>query len=128
MSPLRLSVRHVLLWLILAVIAGFIAAWACIDYNKYAGTDLESGHIALISVSVLTGPMVGPVANPAAGDDFAIVLTAIVSPAMILSICPFVFIRRPVRLSTAALAWSGFIVCSLLWFGSSILSLAQYLS
>jgi hypothetical protein len=82
-----------------------------------------------ISLAVLAGPMVGPVANSAAGEaSQARRWTAILFAVLCLANAPFVFVRRPVPISIALVCWTGFVGASILWFAGSMISLGVFLS
>ena len=133
MKTLRLTWRHLGLWLGLAVVAGGISLRACLRYNEVAGTDKSLAHIAAITVGVLAGPLVGPVANPSQSNPLrvspsVVTATVLLLGAQVLALAPFVLVKRAVSSAVFAAAWAGFIVVAGLWFGTALVSLGIYLS
>lgn len=97
-------------WLGMASIATGFAVNDCLDYNTVAGTDKTPTHIIQISATVLAGPMVGPVANPAAGEyPQARTWTGILFALLFVATTPFLLERRVVRIPVALICW----ICSL---------------
>ena len=130
---LRLTWWHLGLWLGLAVVAGGISLRACLRYNEVAGTDKSPAHIAAITVGVLAGPLVGPVANPHSGSFFKAPPTVIAATlgllgVQLLALAPFLFVKRAVSTAVFAAAWTGFIAAAGLWFGAALVSLGVHLS
>ncbi len=127
---MKLTRWHLVVWFSLAAIAASVAVWACIRYNEVAGTDKTPDHIALIAAGVITGPMVGPIANPAATSERPVTMsiTAVLCGGLLLSILPFRFVKRPVSRTIRALSWTGFVVMSAVWFLAALVSLGVYLS
>ena len=83
----------------------------------------------MTTVAVLAGPMVGPIANPYAGISRSTIFSMlIVTCGVILSLCPFVFVKRQVSNWSFGAAWSGFLIASAIYFIAAIVSLATYLS
>lgn len=131
MTTIKLSSWHIGLWIVLTVVAAGLAQYSCIRYNDFAGTDKTPGHVAIISVAVLSGPVVGPIANPYAGSDFtksAVKWTLLLLCGVLVSLCPFVFIKRPVSMVVSGLSWAGFVAMSVVWFVAAIVSLGIALS
>jgi hypothetical protein len=133
MKTLRLTWVHLGLWLGWAVVAGGISLWACLRYNELAGTDKSPAHIAAITVGVVAGPLVGPVANPHPSNPLrvpptVIAATALLLGAQVLALAPFFLVKRTVSPAVLAAAWAGFIVVAGLWFGAALVSLGIYLS
>ncbi len=130
MWTLRLSVWHVVIWCALALLMAATAVYACQEYNVIAGTDKTPAHIARIALAVVTGPWVGPVANPGANDvnEALWIATVVLIGLQLLSLVPFVVLRRPVSTLTAASAWLCFFGATVLWFVSAGLSLGHHLS
>lgn len=126
---LKLSSFHVLTTgLIGAVAAGFAIAM-CLDYNRIAGTDKTPLEIGRIAAGVFLGPLVGPIANPGAGERVdAIVRTGILALFVISGAAPFLLVRRRVSTPAALVAWIGFLCGLLLWFLGALVSLAVFLS
>lgn len=132
-KTLRLTWWHLGLWLALAAVAGVISLRACLRYNEVAGTDKSPADIAAITVGVLAGPLVGPVANPHHANPFlvpptVVVATGLLLGAQVLALAPFVLVKRTVSPAVFAAAWAGFIVVAGLWFGAALVSLGIYLS
>lgn len=126
---LRLTWRHLGLWLGLAMASAVIAVLACLRYNKVAGMDKTPPHIAAIATSVFAGPLVGPVANPdGGGHGGTIGITALLACSVFGALAPFVFVKRPVSRLAFGFAWAGFILVSVVWFLSALVSLGMYLS
>jgi hypothetical protein len=126
---LRLTFLHLGLWLGLAMASAVIAVLACLRYNEVAGMDKTLPHIAAIATAVLAGPLVGPVANPDGGGHVrAIGLTAVMACSVLGSLAPFVFVKRPVSKLAFGFAWAGFILVSVVWFLSALVSMGMYLS
>ncbi len=130
---LRLTWWHLGLWLGLAVVAGGISLWACLRYNEVAGTDKSPAHIAAITVGVVAGPLVGPVANPHPSNPFKIPPTVIAAALGLLAIqflalAPFLLVKRAVSTTVLAVTWLGFIAAAGAWFGAALVSLGFYLS
>lgn len=129
MRTLKLSVCHLAIWLVLALAAGAVAVQVCLRYNTAAGTDLTCSHILWIGISVLFGPMVGPMANPQAGETMRAAQWTVALVALVLgSLSPFTFLKRPVTTGVAVLCWIGFICAACLWFASALVSLGFFLS
>src|SRR5262245_808450 len=128
MQTLRLSIWHLAIWCTFAVLAGATAVYACRNYNLIASTDKTPEYIALIAASVVTGPYVGPVANSAATDSraFLPIWTGGLVIAQVLSLLPFIVVRRPGSMAIAITAWLGFSMASGLWFFAAMLSLAHH--
>lgn len=126
----KLTSWHLIVWLTFASVAAGMSVWVCVGYNEVAGTDKTPDHIALIAAAVMTGPMVGPVANSAATGErqLAITVTAVLFCGLLISLLPFCLVKRPASKAILVLSWSGFVIMSALWFFSSMLSLAVHLS
>lgn len=129
-TTLRLSAWHLVVWCTLAALMAASAVQACRTYNSIAGTDKTPQHIAWIALAVVTGPYVGPVANPGATDvrDQLQYVTAALVLLQLASLVPFVVVRRPVHWTVVVLAWLGFVGATLLWFFAAGLSLGHHLS
>ena len=113
----------------LAAAASGMAVRGCQDYKVVAGTDKTPGHIVRISAAVLAGPLVGPIANPGAGEaPQARRWTAILFAVLLISAGPFLFVRRAVPLAIALICWMGFVAASILWFSGAMISLGVFLS
>lgn len=127
---MRLSRYHLIAFVSFAAIAATIAVRACLIYNEFAGTDKTPLHIAGIALGVLMGPMTGPFANSGemGGPPMLILWTAILFVGLLATLTPFVFVRTRVSLAMHVLAWCGYLLACLAWFGSSIVSLGHYLS
>ena len=124
-TTLKLTYWHLSIWLVMAAVAAAITFQACQVYL----TNKTPGKVAVTTVAVLAGPMVGPIANPYAGiSRFTIVSMLIVSFGVILALCPFVFVKRRVSNWGFAAAWSGFLVASAIYFTAAVVSLGTYLS
>jgi len=131
-KTLRLTRWHLGLWLGLAALAGGLSLWACLRYNEVAGTDKSPVHIATITVAVLAGPLVGPVANPHHANPFKIPSSVITATLLLLglqflALAPFLFVKRAVSWVAFAAAWAGFIVAACAWFGAALISLGFHL-
>jgi hypothetical protein len=117
------------IWLGLASLASALTVLGCLDYNKVAGTDKTQRHIIQISAAALAGPMVGPVANPAAGEmPQARRWAAILASVLFVVTSPFLFVRRRVSVAVACLCWAAFILGTILWFFGAMISLGVFLS
>lgn len=132
-KTLRLSWWHLGLWVAPAAVAGVISLRACLRYNEVAGTDKSPTHIAVITVAVLAGPLVGPVANPHHSSPFKIPPTVIAATLVFLAVqclalAPFVLVKRTVSATVLAAAWLGFIAAAGAWFGAALVSLGFYLN
>ncbi len=127
---LRLSTWHLMVWIVLAVLMSASVVQACRDYNSIAGTDKTPRHIAWIALAVVTGPDLGPVANPGATGvrNQLPYWTGGLVALQLMSLIPFVSIRRPVHWAVVVLAWMGFVGATLLWFFAAGLSLGHHLS
>jgi len=126
---LKLGNWHFASWLALAAAATGLAVRGCLDYNVVAGTDKTPAHIVQISVAVLAGPMVGPVANPGAGEyPQAWTLTVILFAVLFLAASPFLFVRRIVPIAVALTCWITFLAATILWFLGAMISLSVFLS
>jgi hypothetical protein len=126
---LKLGHWHFAIWLALAAAASGLAVCGCLVYNLVAGTDKTPGHIVQISAAVLAGPMVGPVANPGAGEyPQARTWTATLFTALVLAASPFLFVRRIVPLAVALICWTAFLAATILWFFGAMISLGVFLS
>ncbi len=126
---LHLSWWHLAIWLVLAAVAATLAVQLCLRYNAAAGTDLAPGRILWIGISILFGPLVGPMANPASGDLTCPVLwSSVLGIVVLLSVYPFVFLKREVPPVFAGLCWSGYVCAALAWFASALVSLGFSLS
>lgn len=120
---------HFAIWLALAAVSSACTVQGCLDYNAVAGTDKTQRHIVRISAAVLAGPMVGPVANPAAGEiPQAKMMTTILFAILFLSVCPFLFARRMAPPVVALVCWTLFLAASILWFFGAMISLGVFLS
>jgi hypothetical protein len=129
MRNLKLSVWHLAIWLALAMVTAALAVQVCLRYNTAAGTDLTRAHIVWIGISVLFGPLVGPMANPQAGETVrAAGWTAAFAALVFASLSPFILRRRPVTTGIAVLCWLGFFGAACLWFASALVSLGFFLS
>lgn len=120
---------HAAVWLGLATAATGLAANGCLQYNEVAGTDKTPAHIARISAATLAGPLVGPVANPGAGESpqarrWAAVLFAV----WCLAASPCLVVRRTVPWPVAALCWAAYTAATVLWFFGAMISLGVFLS
>jgi hypothetical protein len=130
-KTMTLGIWHLVVWLVLGTGAAVLAARACVQYNEVAGTDKTPKEIAIISAAVFTGPMVGPVTNPAAGEEWnqsALRWTIGLLIIVLLSLCPFLFLRRPVHRAVAVISWIGFVGASVLWFFAALVSMGMFLS
>jgi hypothetical protein len=126
---LRLGHWHFASWLALAAAATALAVHGCLDYNVVAGTDKTPAHIVQISAAMLAGPMVGPVANPGAGEyPQAWTWTATLFTVLFLAASPFLFVRRIVPIAVALICWIAFLAATILWFFGAMISLAVFLS
>jgi hypothetical protein len=126
---LKLGHWHFAIWLALAAVATGLAVRGCLDYNVVAGTDKTRAHIVQISAAVLAGPMVGPVANPGAGEyPQAWTWAAILFAVLLLAASPFLFVRRIVHPAVALICWIAFLTATLLWFFGAMISLGVFLS
>ena len=122
----RLGYWHLGIWLILWFVTALMARYTCTEYNKIAGTDLTPEHMLRISASMVFGPMVGPIANPGAGNAFrgmAMRLTGFLLFLQIVAICPFIFFGRNMPLWATILSWIFFVVCGMAWFYGGLVSL-----
>lgn len=116
-------------WLALATIATGFTVHGCLEYNKIAGTDKTAGHIIQISAATLAGPMVGPVANPGAGEyPQARKWTGILFVVLLLATSPFLLVRRVVSIPIAVICWLAFLGATILWFFGAMISLGVCLS
>lgn len=126
---LKLGCWHLAIWSGLAAAATGMAVRGCQDYNAIAGTDKTPEHIVQISAAVLGGPLVGPIANPGAGEaPQAWRWMAILFTILLLSAGPFLFVRRAVPLAVASICWLAFVAASVLWFFGAMISLGVFLS
>lgn len=126
---LRLGHWHFAVWLAMSAVATGMAVRGCLDYNLVAGTDKTPVHIIQISAAVLAGPMVGPVANPAAGEyPQARTWAAILFAVLLLATSPFLFVRRIVHPAVALTCWIAFLAATILWFFGAMISLGVFLS
>jgi len=113
----------------LAAVATGLAVFGCLDFNAIAGTNKTPRHIVQISAAVLAGPMVGPVANPGAGEyPQARTWTAILFAVVFLAASPFLFLRRIVPLAVVLICWTEFLAATILWFLGAMISLGVFLS
>jgi hypothetical protein len=129
MRHLKLCVWHGAVWMALALAAATMAVQLCLRYNATAGTDLTTGHIVGIGVSVLLGPMVGPIGHAQAGETIrAAVWTGSLLALVLGSLSPFMLLRRPVTTCVTTLCWMGFFFAAGLWFASALVSLGFFLS
>lgn len=116
-------------WSALATIATGFAVHGCLEYNKVAGTDKTSAHVIQISAATLAGPVVGPVANPGAGEyPQAWKWTGILFVGLLLATSPFLLARRVVSIPIAVTCWLIFLAASILWFFGALVSLGVFLS
>ena len=128
-TTLRLGYCHLLVWTLMGSVTALAAMYICLEYNKVAGTDKTPWHIARISAAVFSGPMVGPVANPGAGESNQAAFMSVVLLGFLgVAALPFLLIRRPVPKFVAVAAWFVFLCATFLWFFSSIVSLGVFLS
>jgi hypothetical protein len=126
---LKVGYWHLTIWLGLATAATGLSVKGCQDYNKVAGTDKTPGHITWISAATLAGPLVGPVANPGAGEArMARTWTLILAAVLLLSLSPFLLVRRVAHAAIAVASWTGFVAASVLWFFGAMISLGVFLS
>jgi hypothetical protein len=126
---LKLGYWHLATWLALAAVATGLAVRGCLDYNVVAGTDKTPAHIVQISAAVLAGPMVGPVANPGAGEyRQAWTWTAILLTVQLVAVSPFLIVRRFAPWPIALICWAAFLAATLLWFFGAMVSLGVFLS
>ena len=128
---LRLGLWHAAIWLLLGAVASAFAVQGCRRYNEVAGTDKTDGHIARIGAMTLAGPLVGPVANPGAGDAtaseaerWAVILCGV----QLGAVAPALFVRRLVAWPVALICWLAFVAATLLWFYGAMISLMVCLS
>lgn len=120
---------HLVIWLGLGATSSGMAVNGCLTYNEIAGTDKTPEHISRISAAVLAGPMVGPVANPAAGETpMARTWTAILFAVLLVAAGPFLFVRRLVHWSIALISWTAFVAATILWYFGAMISLGMFLS
>jgi hypothetical protein len=120
---------HAAVWLVLSTAATGMAANGCLRYNEIAGTDKSSAHIARICAAMLAGPLVGPVANPGAGEaPQARRWAAVLFAAWCLAAGPFLVVRRTVAWPVAAVCWAAYMAASVLWFFAALISLGVFLS
>lgn len=127
----RLTLGHwpVCIWSALAALATTGAVHGCLEYNKIAGTDKSPAHIVQISAVTLAGPLVGPVANPGAGEaPQARLWTAMLFAVLFLATTPFLFVRRAVSIPLALMCWFAFVGATVLWFFGAMISLGVFLS
>jgi len=128
---LKLGHWHLALWLAVASTASALAIRGCESYNEVAGTDKTPWHMIQISAAVLTGPMVGPVANSGAGAP-AIAMawqwSAILLVILLVATSPFLFVRRQVPVILALLCWATFLGATVLWFFGAMISMGVFLS
>ena len=126
---LKLGYWHLVIWTALGSAASGLTVRGCLDYNTVAGTDKTHEHIARISAAALAGPLVGPVANPAAGETpMARKWTAILFSVMLVTAGPFLLVRRMVHWAVALFCWLAFIAATILWFFGAMISLGFFLS
>lgn len=126
---LKLGYWHCVIWFGLATAASGLTVRGCLNYNTVAGTDKTDGHILQISAATLAGPMTGPVANSGAGEaPMARRWTAILLTVQFMTVCPFLFVRRPVPLVFALTCWIAFVSATILWFFGAMISLGVFLS
>lgn len=127
-KTLTLSIYHLVIWTLIGTATAAMTFWVCLEYNKIAGTDKTPFHIAQICVSVFAGPLVGPIANPGGGRNSEVVqATAVLLGLILISLGPFLFVRRPVSWYLATAAWLVFTSVCVVWFMGSMISLAFYL-
>jgi hypothetical protein len=132
-KTLRLTPWHLGLWLGLALVAGGLSLRACLRYNEVAGTDKTPAHIATITVAVLAGPLVGPVANPHPSHPFQLPPALVVTTLGLLAVqglalLPFLVVKRAVPTALFGAAWIGFLAAAGLWFSAALVSLGIYLN
>jgi len=126
---LNLNVTHLFVVLLVGGVTAGFAVWTCVEYNRVAGTDKTAWEIARIAVGVSGGPLVGPIANPAAGEvPAALTASAILMGILAAGVSPFVVARRTVSPVVALCCWAGFLAGTVLWFLGAIVSLAVFLS
>lgn len=126
---LRLGHWHFAIWLALAAASAGCTVYGCLEYNEIAGTDKTPRHIVQISAASLAGPMVGPVANPGAGETAgALTCTAILFTIQLIAASPFLQVRRIVPFTAALFCWTAFLGATILWFFGAMISLGFFLS
>lgn len=126
---LKLGHWHFAIWFAFAAAAAGLAVRCCLDYNAIAGTDKTPGHIVQISIALLAGPIVGPVANPASGvAPEAWKWTGILFAALFVGASPFLFVRRIVSRTIGLICWVAFVATTILWFFGAMISLGVFLS
>ena len=68
--PMRIQLLVLLVWLPMSMVGMLLGLYACVQYNRVAGTDLTKTEMTFITVSMNTGPFVGPLQGRNAFDDF----------------------------------------------------------
>lgn len=128
-TTLRPGLFHLIVWFLVGIPAAVLSVLVCLSYNEVAGTDKTPLHIAQISIAMFSGPMVGPVANPAAGESpSAVRATVVLLVIFLVGTSPFLIVRRAVSKPVAIVAWTGFLAVTVLWFFGALVSLGVFLS
>jgi len=121
-TKLKPTKLHLLIWL---GFGSFVAAWVMLPLLKYS--KMTTGQIALISISVFLGPVVGPIANPGANAMVAVKWTLGYGAFFALSCLPFIF-KASVTEHWKRWAWAFYVFASFLWFFAAWVSLQMYMS
>ena len=121
--------RHVLR-LVACLAAGFaLFAIAALLLTSLVARNVHLDIRGLFAVGpaaaglVVLGPWLGPVINPGGGATEAWNCSAVALPVLLGGLAPFALRRRPVRPTTAVVAWCGLVIALLFWMAAGALSL-----
>jgi hypothetical protein len=126
-GPVRILWLVLLVWTPFSVSAMMFGWYGCVRYNSIAGTDITTGQMVLIAVSMNTGPFVGPLQGRDAFNGFYGELIPVAVGVFVLGWVPTLLVRRPLHFG-----WRmAFVVLHLgvagAWYFAAVLSLAYHL-
>ena len=126
---LRIGKRHLFIWLPLSLLAMASAAWACVEYNRVAGTDITPVGMARIAAAMNFGPFLGPlISGTGFREEFYRRMVPVPVVLLVIGWLPFLLVRRPVGRPVRVAAWALNLLAGFVWFASAGLSLGYYLS
>ena len=126
--PMRIQLLVLLVWLPMSMVGMLLGLYACVQYNRVAGTDLTKTEMTFITVSMNTGPFVGPLQGRNAFDDFYGKLIPVSLAVLALAWVPTLLVRRPLHFVWRMVFVMLHLGAGAAWYFASGLSLAYHLS
>lgn len=125
---MRVQVLVLFVWLPIAMVGMMLGLYGCLTYNQHAGTDLTKTEMALITLSMNSGPFVGPLRGRSAFNDFYGRLIPASLGVLALAWVPTLLVRKPLNPGWRIAFVLLHLGAAAAWYLSAFLSLACHLS